>query len=84
MLKLGFSEALLLFSAVALWHSQVFAIIAFCLACFVALAKFSLDWSQRVKETEARVDAAKVLNEQLQEAGDVIGTLFGKKKSTMH
>ena len=84
MSNFGFSETLLLFSAVALWHNQTFAIVSFCLACFVAFARFSLDLSQKAKEAEARTEAAKVLNEQVQEVGDVLGTLFGKKKTTMH
>jgi len=84
MVKFGFSESLILFAAVALWHSQVFAICAFCLGCFTAFARFSLEWSQKAKEAEARSEATKVLNEQVQEVGDVLGTLFGKKKPTMH
>jgi len=84
MLRFGFSEALLMFAGIALWHNQMFAIIAFCMACFVAFARFSLEWSLKSKETEAKVQASKLLNEQVQEVGDVLGTMFGKKKSTMH
>ena len=84
MSKFGFSEAMLLFAAVALWHNQVFAIVAFSLACFLALARFSLDNHQKMKEAEAKVEAAKILNEQVKEYGDVLGTMFGKKKNTMH
>ena len=84
MLKFGFSEALLLFAGVALWHSQAFAILAFCLGCLTAFARFSLEWTQKAKEAEAKVEASKILSEQVQEVGDVLGTMFGKKKSTMH
>ena len=84
MVKFGFSEALLMFAGLALWHSQVFAIIAFCLACFVAFARFSIEWTHRSKEIEAKAAASQLLNEQVQEVGDVLGTMFGKKKSTMH
>jgi len=84
MLKFGFSEALLLFGAAALWHNQILAICVLCLACLAAAARFSLEWSQRIKEAEAKVEASKLLNEQVQEVGDVIGSMFGKKKSTMH
>jgi|ETNvirnome_2_300_1030623.scaffolds.fasta_scaffold122553_1 predicted MFS family arabinose efflux permease len=86
MLKIGFSEFLLLFAAVALWHSQTFAIITFCMACFCALCRWSLEQAQKTKEAEAHREAAKILNEQVQEVGDVLGTVFGKKKKkdTMH
>ena len=84
MVKFGFSEALLMFAGLALWHSQVFAIIAFCLACFVAFVRFSIEWTHRTKEVEAKATAAQLLNEQVQEVGDVLGTMFGKKKTTTH
>jgi len=84
MLRFGFSEALLLFAAIALWHSQAFAIFAFCLGCFTAFVRFSLEWTQKSKEADAKAEASKVLSEQVQEVGDVLGTMFGKKKSTTH
>ena len=85
MSKFGFSEALLFFAAIALWHNQAFAIVAFCLACFCALVRFSLEKAQKTKQAEAQKEAAKILNEQVQEVGDVLGTVFGKKKKdVMH
>ena len=84
MLKFGFSEALLLFAAAALWHNQILAMCVLSLACLTAFARFSLEWNQKTKEAELKAEASKLLNEQVQEVGDVLGTMFGKKKSTMH
>jgi predicted MFS family arabinose efflux permease len=81
MSKIGFSEGLLVFAIAALWHNQMLAIIALCLAIFGAVARVSIDFSQKTKEAEVKAQAAKILNEQVQEVGDAIGSVFGKKKT---
>lgn len=82
-MRIEFSETLLIFAAAALWHSQVFAIIAFCLACSTAFIRYSLEWNQKIKDTQAQKEASELLTEKVQEVGSVLGTMFGNK-STMH
>ncbi len=81
MSKIGFSEGLLVFAIAALWHSQILAIVVLCLAVFGAVVRVSIDFSQKAKEAETKAEAAKILNEQVQEVGDAIGSVFGKKKT---
>lgn len=80
MSKIGFSEGLLVFAIAALWHNQILAIIAMSLAIFGAVVRVSIEQNQKAKENEAKAEAAKLLNEQVQEVGDAIGSVFGKKK----
>jgi len=84
MSKIGFSEGLLVFAIAALWHNQILAIIAMSLAIFGAVVRVSIEQNQKAKENEAKAEAAKLLNEQVQEVGDAIGSVFRKKKNNFH
>ena len=85
-IRFGFCEVLGLFAAAALWHNFVLALVCITLAGAGAFFRIALDIQREAKTSAAREEAAKMLNEQVGEFGQTIGSLLGsaakKKKSS--
>ena len=85
-IRFGFCEVLGLFAAAALWHNFVLALVCITLAATGAFFRIALDIQKEAKTSAPREEAAKMLNEQVGEFGQTIGSLLGgtakKKKSS--
>ena len=82
-IKFGFCEILGIFAAAALWHSMTLAIASISLAIIGAFFRVALDIQKEQKIEQARKDAAKILNEQVGEFGDVLknaASVFGSNQ----
>ena len=81
--KFGFCEILGIFAAAALWHSMALAMVCISIAAIGAFFRVALDVHKEQKVEQARQDAAKILNDQVGEFGNVLkdaANMFGKKQ----
>ena len=81
-IRFGFCEVLALFAIGALWHNFALAIACISLAGIGAFFRVAMDIQKETKAAQARQDAAKLLNEQVGEFGQTIGTILGSAKQT--